>query len=109
MSARPGRFWVGSRVKILPKVCGRPHVPFKGLTSILTGKPDRHRRRRVSSVGRCMDGPIRVRYLTDWFAMKRAFDFVVSALGLIVLMPLMLIIAYRVSRSSPGGVLFVQP
>jgi O-antigen biosynthesis protein WbqP len=40
--------------------------------------------------------------------MKRAFDFVVSALGLIVLMPVMLIIAYRVSRSSPGGVLFVQ-
>jgi len=40
--------------------------------------------------------------------MKRAFDFLVSALGLIVLMPAMLIIAYLVSRSSPGGVLFVQ-
>jgi O-antigen biosynthesis protein WbqP len=40
--------------------------------------------------------------------MKRAFDFLVSALGLIVLMPVMLIIAYLVSRSSPGGVLFVQ-
>src|SRR5260370_21562039 len=40
--------------------------------------------------------------------MKRTFDFVVSALGLIVLMPVMLIIAYFVSRSSGGGVLFVQ-
>jgi O-antigen biosynthesis protein WbqP len=40
--------------------------------------------------------------------MKRAFDFLVSALGLIVLMPVMLVIAYFVSRSSPGGVLFVQ-
>jgi O-antigen biosynthesis protein WbqP len=40
--------------------------------------------------------------------MKRAFDFVVSALGLIFLMPVMLLIAYLVSRSSPGGVLFVQ-
>jgi O-antigen biosynthesis protein WbqP len=40
--------------------------------------------------------------------MKRTFDFAVSALGLIVLMPVMLIIAYFVSRSSRGGVLFVQ-
>jgi O-antigen biosynthesis protein WbqP len=40
--------------------------------------------------------------------MKRLFDFVVSALGLIVLMPVMLIIAYFISRSSRGGVLFAQ-
>jgi O-antigen biosynthesis protein WbqP len=40
--------------------------------------------------------------------MKRTFDFVVSALGLIVLMPVMLAIAYFVRRSSRGGVLFVQ-
>lgn len=40
--------------------------------------------------------------------MKRTFDFVVSALGLIVFMPVMLLIAYFVSRSSRGGVLFVQ-
>ena len=40
--------------------------------------------------------------------MKRAFDFVVAALGLIVLMPAMLIIGCLVSRSSPGGALFVQ-
>jgi O-antigen biosynthesis protein WbqP len=40
--------------------------------------------------------------------MKRAFDFLVSAFGLIVLMPVMLVIAFFVSRSSPGGVLFVQ-
>jgi len=40
--------------------------------------------------------------------MKRTFDFLVSAVGLIVLMPVMLIIAWLVARSSPGGVLFVQ-
>src|SRR5436305_1620661 len=40
--------------------------------------------------------------------MKRIFDFVVAALALIGLMPLMLVLAYLISRSSPGGVLFVQ-
>lgn len=40
--------------------------------------------------------------------MKRTFDFIVSALGLFVLMPFMLTIAYFVSRSSRGSVLFVQ-
>ena len=40
--------------------------------------------------------------------MKRTFDSLVSAVGLIVLMPVMLVIAYFISRSSPGGVLFVQ-
>ncbi|MDO9059656.1 MAG: sugar transferase [Bradyrhizobium sp.] len=40
--------------------------------------------------------------------MKRAFDFLVSACGLIVLMPVMLVVAWFVARSSPGGVLFVQ-
>ncbi len=41
-------------------------------------------------------------------AMKRAFDLLVSALGLIFLAPVMLIIAGLVSRSSSGGALFVQ-
>lgn len=40
--------------------------------------------------------------------MKRAFDFVVAAFGLVLLMPLMLVIGGLVSRSSPGGALFVQ-
>ena len=40
--------------------------------------------------------------------MKRTFDFVVAVLGLILLMPVMLVIGYLVSRSSPGGALFVQ-
>lgn len=48
--------------------------------------------------------PVRHR-LTD---MKRTFDLVVSAFGLILLMPAMLTIAYFISRSSPGGVLFAQ-
>jgi O-antigen biosynthesis protein WbqP len=46
--------------------------------------------------------------ITIGLAMKRTFDFLVSALGLIFLMPVMLIIAAFVARSSPGGVLFVQ-
>ncbi len=41
-------------------------------------------------------------------AMKRSFDLLVSAVGLIVLAPVMLIIAWLVARSSPGGALFVQ-
>jgi O-antigen biosynthesis protein WbqP len=41
-------------------------------------------------------------------AMKRTFDLVVSVVGLIFLSPVMLIIAWRVARSSPGGALFVQ-
>lgn len=40
--------------------------------------------------------------------MKRAFDFLIAALGLVLLMPVMLIIGFLVSRSSPGGALFVQ-
>ena len=41
-------------------------------------------------------------------AMKRTFDLLVSMLGLILLAPVMLIIAWRVAQSSPGGALFVQ-
>ena len=40
--------------------------------------------------------------------MKRMFDVVVAASGLILLIPLMLLIAYLISRSSAGGALFVQ-
>src|SRR6478672_255017 len=46
--------------------------------------------------------------MTRGRAMKRALDVVISAFGLIVLMLPMLIIAYLVRRSSPGGALFVQ-
>jgi len=41
-------------------------------------------------------------------AMKRAFDLLVSALGLIFLAPVMLVVAGLVSGSSSGGALFVQ-
>jgi O-antigen biosynthesis protein WbqP len=41
-------------------------------------------------------------------AMKRTFDLLVSVVGLIILSPVMLIIAWRIARSSPGGALFVQ-
>jgi O-antigen biosynthesis protein WbqP len=40
--------------------------------------------------------------------MKRAFDFLVAVTGLVLLMPVMLIIAFIVAKSSPGGALFVQ-
>lgn len=40
--------------------------------------------------------------------MKRTFDFLVCAVGLIVLAPVMLVIGWLVARSSPGGALFVQ-
>ncbi len=43
-----------------------------------------------------------------WGGIKRVFDFVVSAMGLIVLSPLMLIIAVGVKLSSPGPVFFCQ-
>src|SRR5260370_12855204 len=45
MSPRPGLSWVGCRVKMLMKVCAKPLGHFKGVTSILTGRPDRHSRR----------------------------------------------------------------
>jgi O-antigen biosynthesis protein WbqP len=41
-------------------------------------------------------------------AMKRTFDLLVSVVGLILLAPFMLLIAWWVARSSPGGALFVQ-
>jgi O-antigen biosynthesis protein WbqP len=47
-------------------------------------------------------------FITDGLAMKRTFDVLVSALGLIFLMPVMILIACLVSKSSRGGVLFVQ-
>jgi lipopolysaccharide/colanic/teichoic acid biosynthesis glycosyltransferase len=40
--------------------------------------------------------------------MKRLFDFLVAAIGGIVLLPLMLLIAVAVRLSSPGPVLYVQ-
>lgn len=43
-----------------------------------------------------------------WAALKRVFDVVVSAVGLIVISPLLLIIAVGVKISSPGPVLFKQ-
>ena len=43
-----------------------------------------------------------------WAALKRAFDFVMSALGIIVLSPLLLFLAIGVKLSSPGPILFRQ-
>ena len=43
-----------------------------------------------------------------WAILKRGFDFVVSVVGLIVLIPLMILIAVSVRLSSPGPVLFRQ-
>ena len=43
-----------------------------------------------------------------WGTLKRGFDVIVSALGLVILSPLMLAIAAGVKLSSPGPVLFRQ-
>ena len=43
-----------------------------------------------------------------WAILKRAFDIIASALGLVVLSPLLLFIAIGVKRSSPGPILFRQ-
>ncbi|WP_082597293.1 sugar transferase [Rhizobium sp. Root708] len=40
--------------------------------------------------------------------LKRVLDFSASLFGLIVLSPVLLVIAYLVRRSSPGGALFLQ-
>lgn len=40
--------------------------------------------------------------------MKRLFDFVVSLVALIILLPVMVIVAVIVRRTSPGGALFAQ-
>src|ERR1700731_2104511 len=64
MSPRPANSWVGYRVKMLRKVCGKPHLRFEDLTpfltrklDLLTRKLDRHRRlgTNVPSADSCMD------------------------------------------------------
>ena len=46
--------------------------------------------------------------LVGWAALKRGFDILVSALGLIILSPLLLFLALGVKLSSPGPVFFRQ-
>ena len=43
-----------------------------------------------------------------WAILKRSFDVIASALGLILMSPLLLIISIAVKRSSPGPILFRQ-
>ena len=43
-----------------------------------------------------------------WSALKRGFDILVSALGLVILSPLLAVLAVGVKLSSPGPVLFRQ-
>ena len=43
-----------------------------------------------------------------WAALKRGFDILVSAIGLVILSPLMCVIAVGVKLSSPGPILFRQ-
>jgi len=46
--------------------------------------------------------------LSGWYFVKRFIDTVLSAVGLIVLSPLLLLIALLVKKSSPGSVFYVQ-
>ena len=64
----------------------------------------------IENVGRSKLINMRTNRLEDigWAVLKRAFDIVVSALGLTVLSPLLLLIAVGVKLSSPGPVLFKQ-
>ena len=43
-----------------------------------------------------------------WYVVKRGFDIIVSAIGLILLSPLMVVLAIGVKLSSPGPVFFRQ-
>jgi exopolysaccharide biosynthesis polyprenyl glycosylphosphotransferase len=49
-----------------------------------------------------------VRYPRSSLAVKRVIDIVGSAIGLVILSPLMLCIAIRIRRDSPGPILFRQ-
>ena len=43
-----------------------------------------------------------------WYVLKRGFDIIVSATGLLILSPLLIILAFGVKLSSPGPILFKQ-
>ena len=64
----------------------------------------------IENVGRSKLINMRTNRLEDigWAVLKRAFDLVVSFVGLVVLSPLLLLIAVGVKLSSPGPVLFKQ-
>ncbi len=64
----------------------------------------------IENIGRSKLMNIRANALENyaWAFFKRAFDVIASALGLMVLSPLLLLIAAGVKLSSPGPVLFRQ-
>lgn len=64
----------------------------------------------IENVGRSKLINMRTNRLEDigWAVLKRAFDLVVSFVGLVILSPLLLLIAAGVKLSSPGPVLFKQ-
>ena len=64
----------------------------------------------IETIGRSKLINMRVNRLQNpfWALVKRTFDILVSAVGLIVLSPLLLIISLGVRLSSPGPVLFRQ-
>lgn len=43
-----------------------------------------------------------------WYVLKRGFDIIVSAIGLLILSPLMIVLAIGVKLSSPGPIFFKQ-
>ena len=64
----------------------------------------------IENVGRSKLINMRANRLENvgWATMKRIFDLFASGLGLILISPLMLLIAFGVKLSSPGPVLFKQ-
>ena len=64
----------------------------------------------IENVGRSKLINMRTNRLEDigWAMLKRGFDVLVSALGLLILSPLLLLLALGVKLSSPGPILFKQ-
>jgi lipopolysaccharide/colanic/teichoic acid biosynthesis glycosyltransferase len=62
----------------------------------------------IKSTGSKVDDPASLFSLRSWMgkAVKRAFDIVLSGLGLLILSPIFLLIAILVKRDSPGPVFY---
>ncbi len=63
----------------------------------------------MQSIAQIEIPPIELRSSTWYRASKRLFDLVVASLLILVLLPVFLVCAFLVWRSSPGPILFRQP
>jgi exopolysaccharide biosynthesis polyprenyl glycosylphosphotransferase len=64
----------------------------------------------MQNIARVEIPPIELSYRGWWYrASKRLFDLIVASLLIVILLPVFLICAYLVWRSSPGPIIFRQP